>query len=500
MVYNNYLVGEGLCALPHYNKFRGENLKQKNSIKFLAVIFSVLAVLSSFSLGGGVFADETTTAPQTETTTSAEQAKEEAQKKLEEQKRLIEENLKQAEEKLAVLAVQSKDTEEYINLLDEKIGYLNEELTLLDNQVIAYEEDIDALQKNIDLNQADADVLQAEVDKVQSKLDELNERFQAKYDAYCARARAIYISGNFNIITALLTCDDISSFLTRYEMIKAVSKSDAELLEAINEETAQILIQESDLSQKKTALDDIKAKLTAQRDELVAKQTSLTYAQQEIARKKIILSDDKAESDRLFAELTAKNGMYTEFMNEDKSVIDAVEAEIMGVINGLIKPEDVTLGTTSDRDNYTMPEYNFNELYNNSDGVLNMTYPIPGYYTISAGFPNYNNGKYHGGIDFPCPKGSDVVAAQNGIVIKVERLNYSYGYYVMIYHGTDSKGRSVVTLYGHNSQLLVSPGQSVSKGQQIAKSGSTGNSTGPHCHFEVRFNGERVNPKNYLSK
>lgn len=100
---------------------------------------------------------------------------------------------------------------------------------MLDNQVIAYEEDIDALQKNIDLNQADADVLQAEVDKVQSKLDELNERFQAKYDAYCARARAIYISGNFNIITALLTCDDISSFLTRYEMIKAVSKSDAEL-------------------------------------------------------------------------------------------------------------------------------------------------------------------------------------------------------------------------------------------------------------------------------
>lgn len=481
--------------------YRGEILKQKNLIRLLAVIFSVSVIFSSFSFGvKGVFADETTTAPITETTTSAEQAREEARKKLEEQKQLLEDNLKSTEEKLAALAAQSKDTEEYINLLDEKIGYLNEQLTLLDNQVIAYEEDIDALQKNIDLNQADADVLQADVDEIQGKLDVLNKKFQAKYDAYCARVRAIYISGNYNIITALLTCNDISSFLTRYEMVKAVSKSDAQLLEAINEETAKILEEEADLTEKKAALDEIHIKLTGQKNELVAKQTSLTYAQEEQAKKKVILSADKAESDKLFAELTAKNGMYTEFMNEDKSVIDAVESEIMAVINGLKDPEDVTLGTTSDRDNYTLPSYNFNELYNHSDGVLNMTYPVPGHYTVSAGFPNYNNGKYHGGIDFPCPTGSSVVAAQNGIVIKVERLNYSYGYYVMIYHGTDAKGRSVVTLYGHNSQLLVSPGQNVSKGQQIAKSGSTGNSTGPHCHFEVRLDGTRSNPKNYLSK
>ncbi len=464
-------------------------------------MFSVSVIFSSFSFGvKGAFADETESSEQPESTTTAEQAKEEAQKKLEEQKLLLEDNLKLTEEKLEALAAQSKDTEEYINLLDEKIGYLNEQLTLLDNQIISYEEDIDALQKDIDVNQADADVLQKDVDEVQGKLDELNKRFQAKYDAYCARARAIYISGNYNIITALLTCDDISSFLTRYEMVKAVSKSDAQLLEAINEETAKIMKEEEDLNIKKAALDEIKVKLTGQKDELVSKQTSLTHAQEEHAKKKITLSADKAESDKLFAELTAKNGMYTEFMNEDKSVIDAVEAEIMAVINGIKKPEDVTLGTTSDRDNYTLPSYNYNDIYNNSDGVLNMTYPVPNHYTISAGFPNYNNGKYHGGIDFPCPKGSAVVAAQSGIVIKTERLDYSYGYYIMIYHGTDSQGRSVVTLYGHNSNILVSPGQNVSKGQQIAKSGSTGNSTGPHCHFEVRFNGTRANPKNYLSK
>ncbi|MBR6392557.1 MAG: M23 family metallopeptidase, partial [Eubacterium sp.] len=104
----------------------------------------------------------------------------------------------------------------------------------------------------------------------------------------------------------------------------------------------------------------------------------------------------------------------------------------------------------------------------------------------------------HTGTDFPCPVGSKVVAAQKGIVITVKRLNYSYGYYVMVYHGTDAKGRKIVTLYAHNSSILVSVGQSVKKGQQIAKSGSTGNSTGPHCHFEVIIDGAKVNPKNYL--
>ena len=82
----------------------------------------------------------------------------------------------------------------------------------------------------------------------------------------------------------------------------------------------------------------------------------------------------------------------------------------------------------------------------------------------------------------------------------VKRLNYSYGHYVMIYHGTDKKGRSVVTLYAHNSKVLVSAGDSVKRGQVIALSGNTGNSTGPHLHFEVRLDGKQVNPTHYLGK
>ena len=98
----------------------------------------------------------------------------------------------------------------------------------------------------------------------------------------------------------------------------------------------------------------------------------------------------------------------------------------------------------------------------------------------------------HKGIDIAAPKGTPVYAADGGTVTYAGWMS-GYGYLVQINHGN-----GYVTYYGHNSRLTVSVGQKVYKGQQIAKVGSTGNSTGNHCHFEVRYNGVAKNPLNYL--
>lgn len=480
-------------------------MKHNKTLKLLSALLAAVMVLTPLSTGvfPAVAADENASSEQESTTApqmTEEEKREEARKKLEAQKAVLEADLQAAEQRLQALASDSKNTEEYINALDEKIGIINQQLTVLDEQVMDYEDDIKVLQTNIETNQKQADELQTQVDAVQTELDALNEKFMAKYDAYCLRMRAIYISGSYNLITALLTCSDISSLLTRYEMIKAVSKSDADLMQEIQEQTNQILERESDLNEKKTALDNTNKTLLAQQNELKFKQDSLTQTQEDIASKKITLAQDKAESDQLFAQLTAETGMYTEYRNEDASLSQAAEQQIEDLMNGVISPEEVSDFTTGNRDDDPNVIYNNTDVYSKSDGVYNMTYPVPGHYTISAGFPNYSNGSYHGGIDFPCPTGSKVVAAQKGVVAGVKRLDYSYGYYVLIYHGTDADGAKVFTLYAHNSEILVSPGDSVYKGQQIAKSGSTGNSTGPHCHFEIRVGGTRINPKNYLSK
>ncbi|MDR3206900.1 MAG: peptidoglycan DD-metalloendopeptidase family protein [Oscillospiraceae bacterium] len=102
-------------------------------------------------------------------------------------------------------------------------------------------------------------------------------------------------------------------------------------------------------------------------------------------------------------------------------------------------------------------------------------------------------GRLHAGIDLAGPVGTSIVAADGGIVT-FAGWRSGYGYCVIISHGS-----TLSTLYGHNSKLLVSEGQAVAKGELIAKMGSTGNSTGPHCHFEIRVNGTPVNPLKYLN-
>jgi murein DD-endopeptidase MepM/ murein hydrolase activator NlpD len=117
-----------------------------------------------------------------------------------------------------------------------------------------------------------------------------------------------------------------------------------------------------------------------------------------------------------------------------------------------------------------------------------MIWPIAGRVSQEYG----HNG--HPGIDIFAPEGTPIWAAKGGVVISAGMNNGGYGNLVLI-----DNGGGIVTAYAHQSRILVSVGQSVSQGQTIGLEGSTGNSTGPHLHFEVRVNGSTVNPRNYLS-
>ena len=121
-------------------------------------------------------------------------------------------------------------------------------------------------------------------------------------------------------------------------------------------------------------------------------------------------------------------------------------------------------------------------------GTGSMAWPAPNFQFVSRGFSGGHNG-----IDIAIAMGSPIYAADSGVVTVSQWTDVGYGYYVIIDHGG-----GIQTLYGHNSQLLVSVGQTVSKGQPIALSGSTGYSTGPHLHFEVRINGTKVDPAPFI--
>ncbi|MGM8306086.1 phage tail spike protein [Clostridium perfringens] len=121
-----------------------------------------------------------------------------------------------------------------------------------------------------------------------------------------------------------------------------------------------------------------------------------------------------------------------------------------------------------------------------SNDYGNWILPVSG--SVTALFGHYPSGAKHTGTDIGCPEGTPVRACRDGVVIKRRELTYSYGKYLQIDHGG-----GLTTIYGHNSKLIVNEGDHVKQGQVIAKSGSTGNSTGNHCHIELRYNGTPVN-------
>lgn len=173
------------------------------------------------------------------------------------------------------------------------------------------------------------------------------------------------------------------------------------------------------------------------------------------------------------------------------SPLDKLSNGIMGFLSKLKDAVDkvVTGDTLSECDSKTSAKFG-------DPGGGYYGYPVDPPRNISAGFPNYSDGTYHGGVDFSVPENSNIYAAYDGTVIVAKNLSYSYGHYIKIQHPDGN-----ITIYGHNNDLLVKVGDTVQRGQIIARSGSTGKSTGPHCHFEVNdSSGNRVNPLDYLEK
>ena len=382
---------------------------------------------------------------------SAFVAEAKSRSELESEKSKIQSRINSTQSKLNSLSKQKKDTQEYINTLQEKISLLQDKISNL-------ESDKSALQSEIDATQAKIEKTAADIEETQRQIDQKQKEFDATYAEYCQRLRAMYISGSASTLEVLLTCSDLSSLLTRSEMIKSVSQQDSATLDSLMKKMEEIEAQKQKLEEKRN-------QLNADKKSLETDKAALQKNINDISSTKADLDSEAAECNAQMRKLSKQTSEYQEAIETDQKQLQQVQNDIRAAI--------AAAGS-------------------HGSGNGRLRYPTDSR-SISAGYPNYSSGRYHGGIDFPVSTGSNVYAAASGTVILVKYLNYSYGRYLIIDHGD-----GLSTLYAHNSQILVSVGEKVSAGQVVAKSGSTGNSTGPHCHFEVRVNGSRVNPLNYL--
>lgn len=328
--------------------------------------------------------------------------------------------------------------------LDQENDLAEQEIALVKEQITAYDQQIE--DKGVELEAA------------KQEEEAQTVRFRS-----CVRHLEEY--GQMSYIAILLEATSLSDLLARMDMVGEVI--------AYNKQV------QADMTAAREKVETVKAELEDARTELQDKQS-------ELETKQVALQQKVAEANALLASLESDINAY-------KSVYDQYEQQQKNVQSQIDK--QVADLRRQEQQQQQNPNYDPGKA-NGSTGT--MMWPCPSCHYITSQFgwryhPIYKTQKYHSGVDIGASYGATIVAADGGTVITAGSVS-GYGNCVVINHGN-----GITTLYGHMSSIAVSAGQKVSKGQTIGYVGSTGNSTGPHLHWEVTVNGVRQNPLNYAS-
>lgn len=314
---------------------------------------------------------------------------------------------------------------------------------------------ISVLESQIKLKEEEQRQLEADIAVKQEEIAQKEEDIEENYNLFKKRLRAMYMAGEASALDVLLSSNSISDFLANIVYVRRVSEHDNQLIQTLEAE-------KQELSDMMAGLEKDLAAAEKTRKDMAAKQVEMSEAYQKTTASINAIKKQEQE--------------FAENQEEIQRQMDALEAEIAHAIE------------EAKRQNMQSIDYS-------GDGFA---WPLPNYSMITSLF-EMRWGQMHKGIDISGSgvHGEPIVASNHGTVITAQTTyipGYSYGKYVMIDHGG-----GYVTLYGHCSEVLVTVGQEVSKGDVIAKVGNTGNSFGAHLHFEVRVDGVAQNPLNYVS-
>ncbi len=309
------------------------------------------------------------------------------------------------------------------------------------------EADAKATQSSLQQKKKEISLVNTDIELIIKEIDAIEKDYEYKTELFKTRMRVMYQNMNQSPLEIFVESKNFSEFFSRLEFMSLVKENDEKLIQEIS------LGKENTEAKKQEKLNELDKKVT-QLKNLDVKVSDITVSRSKIE------SDIEAEKERL------------------------KQAE---------KKEDEMIALSKQLENRITELMDKTTKY--AGGV--MKWPTPGYTGISSPYgyrihPIYKVKKMHTGIDVNAPSGAKIVAANSGKVI-LSGWNGGYGNCIIIDHGD-----GIATLYGHQSKLLVSEGDKVEKGDTIGKVGSTGLSTGPHLHFEVRIKGKTTDPMEYF--
>ena len=348
------------------------------------------------------------------------------------------------------LQTQRSDLQNQLNEATDQLENVKSSLSENLQQVEKLDSRIENSQKELAEQESKIIKLRESINKVETELNSITEKYDKQVELFKKRLVAIYIAGDTQYLDVLLKSRSLSDFISSYYIISELTDIDKNLI--------------SDLETKKQTMDISKRKLENEKKELG-----------------IIIENQTRTTRTLENTKKMRENFIEKLSDEEKSLqtkIDEINKQYEEINQQILVLAQQGLDTT----------YIGGEL----------AWPVPGYTRITSKYamrvhPITGQYKLHTGVDIGAPMGANFVAANDGIVVKAE-YNSAYGNMVIIDHGG-----GISTLYAHGSEILVEVGQTVKRGESILKVGSTGYSTGPHAHFEVRINGVTTDPLPYIT-
>ncbi len=397
----------------------------------------------------------------------------------------LKDDIEQQESYVAALQEQIDNYQDQINLLNENISALESQKGEIQTEIDALNLQIEDIKGDINHNELQQIALQQEVSDIK---DELKDRL-------CN----IYMYGKTSELELLLNSTDFKSFLITIELSSNIAEHDNQIVTDLNDKVKEF---DELNAQHNKLIEQIEAKQAehqVQIDALDAKETDIKNSRADLQSSQDEILTLQEEANNYLSELDKESTAYKALIAQYEADMEEFDSMIDGIIAEAEERRREEEAAKAAQNNSSGDEPDGYYAPSSSGFIWPLQYSDV---YISSGYgyrsdPATGVSKFHGGVDtcrWAGTYGASISAAASGTVLTAAYMASGYGYYVLLDHGN-----GIYTLYGHNSQLLVSTGEYVSQGQTIAYAGATGYATGAHCHFEVRVNGTRVNPLGYAS-
>ena len=388
--------------------------------------------------------------------------------------------------KLNALKDKKESQKEYLETLEKQIDTVEEKATSLQVQVNTLDKSISKLDKQINSLTKEIKQTKKQIKKAEEDIVTMEETIDNTSERMAEKLRASYMKGSESTLQILMGADSLASFMTRLEMMKRTSENDKKDIEDFRDTVVSLKETRKQLVSDKEALDKKKAERQESKQELVTQRASLKKKQKEYNSTVSQLESQYGEIDTYVKELDKSSAVYENYIKKLQAEKKAADAEIDRILKEYYQNNQSSGGSAG----------------GSYDTSSSWAWPLGSascYISSHYGYrdPSVSGWGFHGGTDIAGGgiHGKPVYATKAGKVITAVTSNSGYGIYVLIDHGN---GYS--SLYAHMSARYVNTGDTVKKGQMIGRVGSTGNSTGPHLHFEIRVYGEKKNPMNYVKK